>query len=685
MKPLFIAIALFVSFSTAVAETEVFNKIYENQAEADRLRYNSRSLEFSEIKKLEQQNQELILGLTNTNPEFFNVAEPKSWTVADGAIAKFREDKLLIHDLEAFRFSDSEPKAFYLMESNRSKDYRLSFVNTVKDKKDRRLPLRAQLSCDGPYLFKVGLTEFHKKSGEIVDFDFVGRDWVLDNYYLHPSRELNSCTLTFDSKKNPYSSNHYGIRILKENKFAQGFADLRNSYEICSLPRASQVSGAKAFFLSGKYRQLTCPDEVPLVEALEDGEEGFIKRMEALTGSKLTLEDLKKQDPYLPLDFSKAPKLDLIIVSYLVFKSDTTGHLTSQALKWHADRGTQVRILAADVLQEVKDKKMLYDLTASNGNIKLIEYKYFVQAKRGSFLDPLHRTNHVKILLTYSKENEKANMVFIGGRNLHDGFMYRQAPIYKKYPELVDYQNKDEEFFSFWRDFEIKVVSKSFTQHVASHFFTLWDEEGTSQFVRSYNLNLSSENPVSDKYFENEYLVRNLISVPFKENQQLEVFFSDMIDSAKKKILLSTPYFRPTKMIQESFHRAIERGVEITLITRLDLKGDMVDWILSDVNKDGVNQFLGKIKVFEYTEKDVILHSKLVMIDSEMTLVGGINLNKRSFVHDTENGVLVYSPKFAQHMEKVMELYMEKSSPIDKEIDVSFIKRIIIFVFDDKF
>ena len=145
----------------------------------------------------------------------------------------------------------------------------------------------------------------------------------------------------------------------------------------------------------------------------------------------------------------------------------------------------------------------------------------------------------------------------------------------------------------------------------------LWDEEGTSQFVRSYNLNLSSENPVNDKYFEKDYLVRNLISVPFKENQQLEVFFSDMIDSAKKKILLSTPYFRPTKMIQDSFRRAIDRGVEITLITRLDLKGDMVDWILSDVNKDGVNQFLGKIKVFEYTEKDVILHSKLVMIDSE--------------------------------------------------------------------
>lgn len=697
MTPLFIALALTLGLQSARAQAQspapltpdhlLLEQIYDKQTQIDRLKFNSRWPQGSAIKKLEKENTDLIQQLTAAVPEMFSKSEPWVQLYPAPAIAQTRQDVFIVHALDAFAYSGTTPKAFYLMETHRSKAYQLALRNTLTDDKNKGVPLKAKITCGQAYRMKIGIKVLNKNPGESVEFKFLNRPYVQDNYFLEPvDQNLSSCSFTFQKEnESADSENKYGARLIKENEHDQAYEHIRQSFQACVLPKANQLSGAKAFFLSNKYRQLTCPEEVPFVEALEDGQEGFLKRMEALTGQALPQDILKKQNPYEVLDFSKAPKLDLIIVSYLVFKSDVSGQLTAQALKWHADHGTQVRILTAEVLQEVKDKKLLFDLAASNGNIKLIEYKYFIQAKRGSFLDGLHRTNHVKILLTYSATQEKANQIFVGGRNIHDGFMYRQAPNYKDYPALVDYQNKDEEFFSFWRDFEVKIVSRRFTEDIAAHFFTMWDEEGSSQFVRSYNLDLSSQESASEKYFAKDYIVRHLISVPFKEDQQLEIFFSDMIDSAKHKVLLSTPYFRPTKMIYDSLQRAIKRGVEITLITRLDLKGDVVDWILSDVNKDGVNQFLNQIKIYEYTEPSVILHSKLVMIDAEMTLVGSVNLNKRSFVHDTENAILIYSPKFTQSMEKLYAVYMEKSQPIKEEQDINFWKRLIIFIFDDKF
>jgi cardiolipin synthase len=95
-----------------------------------------------------------------------------------------------------------------------------------------------------------------------------------------------------------------------------------------------------------------------------------------------------------------------------------------------------------------------------------------------------------------------------------------------------------------------------------------------------------------------EETMRYYVSIPFKDEPNLNLFYARMIDSSKKKLLISSPYFRPVKEIVEALNRAITRGVDITIITRLDLEGDTADFILGAVNKDGVNKFLKKIKVY---------------------------------------------------------------------------------------
>ena len=180
-------------------------------------------------------------------------------------------------------------------------------------------------------------------------------------------------------------------------------------------------------------------------------------------------------------------------------------------------------------------------------------------------------------------------------------------------------------------------------------------------------------------------MIRHFMSFPYKDNHSLEVFYSDMVDSAEKSVKISTPYFRPTEMFTAALNRAVKRGVDVTLITRLDLSGDTVDWLLSDANKAGVNQFWDKIKIYEYTEPKVILHSKIVLVDGKFSFIGSVNLNKRSFFHDLENGAMIYSPEFNQRMENIYAVYMKDSKRITGKLQTSPLKKVILDMFDTEF
>ena len=91
---------------------------------------------------------------------------------------------------------------------------------------------------------------------------------------------------------------------------------------------------------------------------------------------------------------------------------------------------------------------------------------------------------------------------------------------------------------------------------------------------------------------------------------------------------------------------------------------------------------MNKVKVFEYTEPKVILHSKLLMVDDEFSFISSVNLNKRSFYHDLENGVVVNDSKFTQQMGSLYKEYMKISRQLTEQQKIVFWKKWIITVFD---
>lgn len=164
----------------------------------------------------------------------------------------------------------------------------------------------------------------------------------------------------------------------------------------------------------------------------------------------------------------------------------------------------------------------------------------------------------------------------------------------------------------------------------------------------------------------------------------LEKYYVDMIDHAQFEIKLSSPYLRPTDAITAALDRAIKRGVDITIQTRIDLSGDTLDWLYTEMNKESINKFKDRVKLYEWTGNS-ILHSKFMLIDDELAFIGSVNISRRSFVHDIESGFLIYSRDYTQRMEKIFDNYTAVSHRVTEKQKRKLFPSILIKIFENEF
>lgn len=533
--------------------------------------------------------------------------------------------------------------------------------------------MKFTMKCDSPAELKLGPVTKKIKANSEYSFDMGDTKLSQDGgreFKFH--KDMNTCSFRFVSSVDS-SKKEYGFSIVNETKKLKSLQSLLSTTEVCSLK-----SGSGKFFDTTEFTSMTCPMKYDSIKILPEPEDSLHARAVALIGKDLPEDFVKNGNPYAELDFSKAPKFDAILVSYLVFRADFYGTLLGRLLAYHADRGALVRIVVSDVIALDKDDAMFEKLMAEHPNMKVVKYRFDTSEQGGAWISEFHRTNHVKIFAGYSKENPQDSFAIVGGRNVHDGFVFKKPVNVSKFPEIVSYQEGGDESWAYWRDFEMVIHGQNFVESVVRNYMNFYHINKDNLTMKLSSVAIQKANAQDAE----EESLRHYVSIPFKDEPNLNLFYARMLDTAKKKILISSPYFRPVKEIGEALDRAIQRGVDITIITRLDLEGDTADFILGAVNKDGVNRFLNKVKVFEYTEPKVILHSKLLMIDDEFSFISSVNLNKRSFYHDLENGVVVNDSNFTKQMGSLYQEYMKISRQLTEQQKIVFWKKWIITIFD---
>ena len=133
-------------------------------------------------------------------------------------------------------------------------------------------------------------------------------------------------------------------------------------------------------------------------------------------------------------------------------------------------------------------------------------------------------------------------------------------------------------------------------------------------------------------------------SGPFGKWRALLQADSYAVSNARKRIWIQTPYYLPSDVLNSALQVAALAGIDVRLMLPARSDSKVVDLAshsyLDDMMKAGV-------KILFY--KPGFLHSKLLIIDDSLTVIGSANMDFRSFEHNFEVNAFVYDRVHGPH------------------------------------
>ena len=379
-----------------------------------------------------------------------------------------------------------------------------------------------------------------------------------------------------------------------------------------------------------------------------------------------------------------------IDIQYFIFSLDNVGLIATDYLVRAADRGVQVRIIVDDIMvnAEIDDIQIFnahpnISVKIYNPGVNLGKNLFQKLNKFGTDFRGANQRMHNKTFIVDGK------VTITGGRNIAD--------------EYFDYDHN----YNF-RDRDILLFGQGVDQ-VQSSFDEFWDSELTINMEELVNeesnhVHINDDFDILHAYACNEENfwpeVRTRISAFPDMIKELDhsgdlvwleeiSFISDrpgkndekqglggggattsalisLINKSTTSIDIQTPYLITTDLGKSLFKAAVERGVEVRILTNSLASTDNVE-AFSSYQSDRSNLLATGVRIFEFRpdadiRKKLItgevqdsleqqpiygLHAKSMVIDGNIAVIGTFNLDPRSANLNTECIVIVESDEIA--------------------------------------
>lgn len=300
-----------------------------------------------------------------------------------------------------------------------------------------------------------------------------------------------------------------------------------------------------------------------------------------------------------------------IHLQYYIFCDDETGHRLRDALIAKAREGVKVRILYDDVgCSGVK--KAFFESMRREG----IEVYAFLHVKFPLFTSKVNYRNHRKIVVIDGRVG------FIGGMNIADRYVRGTK-------------------WGVWRDTHFRIEGSG-AAGLQTAFLSDWSATTRQQISGP------------DYFPATEHFTKNIMQIvpsgPFGKWRALLQADSYAISNARQRIWIQTPYYLPSDVLNSSLQVAALAGIDVRLMLPARSDAKAVDLAshsyLDDMMKAGV-------KILFY--RPGFLHSKLLIIDDQLTVIGSANMDFRSFEHNFEINAFVYDADFTTRMAGIFE------------------------------
>jgi cardiolipin synthase len=226
---------------------------------------------------------------------------------------------------------------------------------------------------------------------------------------------------------------------------------------------------------------------------------------------------------------------------------------------------------------------------------------------------------------------------------------------------------------SEWRDTHLKVVGPV-VEEMRHAFFEMWALANEKKFFRRLR---------KRKHFARGFeFVTNSPSINRRFIYEALAYEFSM---AKKRILITTPYFIPDRKMSRLLRLASLKGVRVEILVPKKSNHPLVDMASRNTFKK-----LLKAGVQIYAYDNAMLHAKTFVVDDHFASIGSFNFDSLSFNFNYEAGVVSHQPLFIDQVaayfdedksgaELVKEVEWDKRSFRDKveEVIATIIKRFL--------
>ena len=308
-------------------------------------------------------------------------------------------------------------------------------------------------------------------------------------------------------------------------------------------------------------------------------------------------EDMHKQ---LLIDLKTAEKF--IFMEYFIIEEGIFWNAILDILKEKAAAGVEVRVIYDDIgcMMTLPGN---YDKILRGYGIDAVPFSKL----KGNAYSEFNNRSHRKITVIDGRVG------YTGGVNIADEYINEKV------------------VYGHWKDVGFRLEGEAV-------------RELTRLFLVDYGINVKKLPDARHNYFPQHSIPAEGYLIPFGDGPKPiyqhrvgKTVIENMLNQATRYFYAMTPYLILDEALCQAVENAALRGVQVKLI----LPGIPDKWIVKELACSHYERLMkAGVEIYEY--EPGFVHAKVYLADDETAMVGTINMDHRSLVHNFENGVWMY-------------------------------------------
>ena len=296
-------------------------------------------------------------------------------------------------------------------------------------------------------------------------------------------------------------------------------------------------------------------------------------------------------------------------LEYFIWEGATIGTRLRDLLARRSREGIRVRLLVDGMGSLSLTRKWLQELRSAGAEVEIFNEVGIARFQPRM----INFRSHRKIIVV------DGQVGFTGGMN------------------IVDYHSSEFAGAKAWRDTHARIRGADAVRGLQLLFCEDWHYT-------------TGDSPKGDEYYPRDTptgheLVQIVGSGPDSTFYPIHKLYFSAIATARKRVLVTTPYFVPDDPMVHALTTSAMRGVDVRILVPAGSDSKLVSaaarTYFEELMRVGV-------RIWEYTPS--MLHAKTLVVDDEFSMVGTCNMDNRSFRLNFECAAVFYDAKTASQL-----------------------------------